>query len=375
MSRRIVLCSTLLGRGGAETQLVRLALGLKARGWSPTIASMIDRNAFAEPLAEAEIPFVHFGMSRGRPDPRAAVKLFRLLRRERPHVVSSFLGAANALAAPTAQLARVPAVVTSVRTPVTNSTKRTRLYQAFAPFSDAIVFNSQGVMDEVRSAGLPGVHKARLVRNGLDTEMLGRAHTERVAVREELGLEADAFVWLVVANLRREKNYPTLVRAFRAVLEQYPHARMVSAGGLFEDHATLLKEAPDLLKSGALQLLGERHDIPRLLGAADAFVLASTYDASPNGLIEAVSARLPCIGTRVGGIPEILPNDRVGILAETPGYEDLRAAMMQMMAMTDDERAAMGAAAHAHAETTFGLATMVDAWESLYEDLLAKAGR
>ena len=192
-------------------------------------------------------------------------------------------------------------------------------------------------------------------------------------MRAELGISADEFMWLVVGHLRPEKNYPTLVRAFRRVHEARPDARLVSAGGLFQDPERVLELVPDLLESGAVQLLGVRRDVPRLLAAADAFVLASHYDASPNGLIEALASRLPAVATRVGGVPEIVTSDDVGLLAATPGLDDLAGTMARLMALAPDARRAMGVAGRAHVEKQYGRERMIDEWETLFERLLQGA--
>ena len=140
MSRRIVVFATGLGRGGAETQLVRLALGLQGRGWTPTIVSMLDRNFFGPELDEAGIEYRTLGIERGAADPRAVPRLLRILREKKPDVLCTFLVAANALGTPVGRLARVPVVVSSVRTPVLETRQREWMLRFSRRFHDAVTF-------------------------------------------------------------------------------------------------------------------------------------------------------------------------------------------------------------------------------------------
>lgn len=375
MTNKIFFFATGLGKGGAETQLVRLALGLAERGWKPTIASLMDRNLFSDELRGAGIAYHSLGLERGRPEPAAAWKLWRLLRQYEPDVFCSFLAAANALGAPVARAAGVPAVVASVRTPVSGSARREWMLRVAAPAAHTLVFNSQVVADDATLRGVAPRHRSEVIRNGLDFEEFAAPKSARAATRKALGVGARDFVWLCVGNLRPEKNYLGLLKAFRAVHADYPRARLVSAGGFFEHHQPALELAGDLIDAGVVQLLGRRDDIPNLLAASDASVLASHYEASPNALIEAMACGVPVVGTKVGGVPEILTGPDVGILAETSSPENLERAMRAMMALPARDRRALGERGRAHAAQRFGRVRMVDEWERLFLRRLAATGR
>ncbi|MFT6395269.1 MAG: glycosyltransferase involved in cell wall biosynthesis [Bradymonadia bacterium] len=371
MTRKITFCANSLSGGGAETQLVRLAIGLKQRGWVPNILTLLEGNDFVEPLEQAEIPVTLLGMQRGIPDPRGIARMIRELRRHRPDVLSTFLVAANTIGRIAGRAARVPIIVSSIRTPILANPKREWQLRLTRRLGDLIVFNSQTIADDAVARGLVLSEQVRVIRNGLDMSLYDENHTARAEVRAELGLADDDFMWLVVGHLRAEKNYPTLVKAFRSLRRAHPNVRLVSAGGFFDVHEEILAMVPDELADGTVQLLGLRRDVPRLMAAADAFVLPSLYEASPNGLIEALASRLPAVATNVGGVPEIIPSPAEGILARTSGHDDLLGAMSAMMGLTNTERRALGDAGRIHVERTYGKHRMVDEWESLYMSLLA----
>ena len=370
MQRKITFFATGMGGGGAETQLVRLARGLQGRGWSPNIVALIDHNDFEEELREARIPYQNLGVERGRPDPRGALRLYRALREVRPEVLCTFLVAANTVGRVVGRLARVPVVVSSIRTPVLENARREWMLRLSQPFDDAVVFNSQTVADDALRRGLVPASDARVVRNGLDVAGYDAFAARRDPMRAALGVEPDEFLWLVVGHLRAEKNYPALVEAFRALRRDHPRVKLVSAGGFFGEEDRVLAAAAAEVADGSIQFLGLRRDVPDLLAAADAFVLASHYDASPNGLIEALASRLPAVATDVGGVPEIIPSASEGILATSPSAESLLEAMQAMMALSAEDRRALGEAGRAHVERIYGRVRMIDEWESLFRELL-----
>jgi glycosyltransferase involved in cell wall biosynthesis len=371
MQRRITFCATGMGGGGAETQLVRLARGLQDRGWAPNIVALIEHNDFEEELRAAKIPYQHLGIERGRPDPRAALRLYRALRQVRPDVLCTFLVAANTIGRIVGRMARVPAIVSSIRTPVLPNARREWMLRVSQPFDDAVVFNSQTVANDAVARGLVPSSDVHVIRNGLDVPGYDAYRANRDEVRASLGLAPDEFVWLVVGHLRAEKNYPALVEAFRRLRREYPNAKLVSAGGFFGEEERVLAAATEEIEDGSIQFLGLRRDVPNLLAAADAFVLASHYDASPNGLIEALASRLPAVATDVGGVPEIIPSPAEGILASTPSADSLFEAMGAMMALSDAERRSLGEAGRSHVERIYGRVRMIDEWESLFDHLLA----
>lgn len=298
--------------------------------------------------------------------------MLREVRRVRPDVFCTFLVAANTAGRLVGRMAGVPAVVSSIRTPVLPNPKREWMLRLTQPFDHAVVFNSQTVADDAVARGLVPTNDAHVIRNGLDVEGYDTFAAERDSARAELGLESDDFAWLVVGHLREEKNYPSLIRAFQELRRERPNVKLISAGGFFGEQDRVLSLASSEVADGSVQFLGLRRDVPRLLAAADAFVLASHYDASPNGLIEALASRLPAVATDVGGVPEIIPSSAEGILSPTPRPEHLLESMRAMMDLSTAERRALGEAGRAHVERIYGRVRMIDEWESLFLSLLGE---
>ncbi len=102
---------TTLTFGGAETQVVRLAIELKQRGWTVRIACLVDPDAYIGQLKDNDIETVSLGMPRGIPDPRAIWRLKQELSAFRPDVVHCHMVHANLLGRITRILRPVPALI------------------------------------------------------------------------------------------------------------------------------------------------------------------------------------------------------------------------------------------------------------------------
>ena len=85
-----------------------------------------------------------------------------------------------------------------------------------------------------------------------------------------------------------------------------------------------------------VHFLGRRDGIPQLLRAMDVFVLASVAEGMPRVILEAMAAGVPCIGTNVGGVPEILSDSKFGCVVE-PGDSAAFAEAMINVANTPAE--------------------------------------
>lgn len=376
------MLATGLGRGGAETQLVRLARGLAARGWSARVGSMIDLNFFRDELEADGIGVYSLGMTKSRPDARGPVRMLRELRATRPTFVCSFLESANVVAAAAAKAARVPVVVNSIRSPIADRPAPAALVAATRPLRDAVVFNSQAIADDCVARHLTSRRESVLIRNGLDFEPFEAARTRREATRAALGLDDPRdgerpFVWMTVGNTRPEKNHDALIAAFERLLPRHPNMVLVLVGRVVCGFDERLGALQHLTETGRLRVLGMREDVPDLLAAADAFVLPSIYEASPNALLEAMASGLPVVATRVGGIPELVPTAAEGVLAPRSDVDTIEASLERVMAMTPADRAAMGASGRTHVTSSWGRERMIDEFEALFERLYAekRAGR
>src|SRR5262245_11898094 len=110
---RVAILTSRLAHGGADAQVVLLAVGLKRRGWDVAVMSLLPPQAHVEELEQAGISVACLGAWRGVPDPRAIWRLAAHWRSFRPHVVHCHMMHANFLGRITRLIAPVPVLIST----------------------------------------------------------------------------------------------------------------------------------------------------------------------------------------------------------------------------------------------------------------------
>jgi glycosyltransferase involved in cell wall biosynthesis len=174
--------------------------------------------------------------------------------------------------------------------------------------------------------------------------------------------EGDYFVY--AGRLAPEKGLTTLVRA-TALSRQ----RLVLAGSGPEEPALrkLAEElGADVVFAGHL----DKRALQRLVGEARALVLPSEwYENAPISVLEAYALGRPVIGTRIGGIPELVVDGQTGALVEPGNAEMLAEALATLASLSSSARASLGAAGRAWIAWEFSPDRYLDRTLALYEAL------
>lgn len=369
---RITFLTTGLARAGAEIQVVMLALGLKSRGWEVEVVSMLRPEAFQGELVAAGIPVCCLQMRPGWPNPFAISRLAAQLRRFRPLVLHCHQVHANLLGRVTRLICQVPVLISTAHSDCEGGHLRDWAYRITDPLGDLTTHVSQSGMRRYVEERLCTKTKSQWVPNGIDISRFRPGRERREETRVRNGWK-DRFVWLAVGSLLPPKDYPTLLKAFFRVRNSNPgtHLAIAGQGPLYEELQKLRRE---LNLESSVTLLGLRQDIPNLLCAADAFVMASTREGSPLALMEALCCGLPAVATRVAGIPELVgPDWRFLVSSGDP--QELAHAMSSLMSTGHSGLSAMTAAARDRVATLHSERAVLQRWEQVYADLLdAKAG-
>lgn len=362
MRARVALATTSLARGGAETQVVQLAIGLRARGWETSVISLVEPAAFVAELAQARVPVHSLGMQPGVANPRGYIRLLGLLRGLRPQILHSHLFHANQMARLARLLCPVPGLISTLHS-VAESGRASRnifwrdcAYRVTDPFGDVTVAVAEAVARRHAAARAVPQRKLRVIPNGVDTGRFRPDAARRERVRRSLGLGPE-FVWLAAGRLMWKKGYETLLDAF----DRCPKAVLLIAGtGPEEDE--LRRRA-----GASVRFLGERDDVADLMCAGDGFVQSSLVEGLPMALLEAASSGLPCVAADTGGVAEVGAADLV-----SPGNaEALARAMTRIMALSAEERQGMGLTARAQVVARFEASIVLTRWEELYREMLA----
>ena len=362
----VLLLVESLGHGGCERDATKIAVGLDRSRFEPHVAVFHSGGPLTLQLEAAGVPilslplrsFVNSSMA------VAARKMGAYIRRHGIQLVHAFDVPSDIFAAPVARWYGVPAVITSQLSyrSMYVASRRAAL-RVTDWLSDRVVTNSQAVGESLRqSAGFPS-SKLYLCYNGVDPSNFYPGPGVRVPQFEG----ASAIVGAVCV-MRPEKRIDWLLEAFADVSRTQPGLRLLLVGSG--------EETPRLLElRDRLGLGGICHFVPGQSNAADwmrgidIFVNASSIESFPNAVLEAMACGCCVIGSKVGGIPELITHNEDGLLFESTSLPDLTAAI-RVAASVPDLRARLRQQAVLTAHRRFSMTITLERTEALYESLL-----
>lgn len=188
---------------------------------------------------------------------------------------------------------------------------------------------SRWLEQEAKSSALLKGHKITSIPNPIDIHIYNRCNKQEA--RQRLGLPADKklilFVSQRVTNPNKGMDY--LSEACRQ-LEDVPHLGVVILGGHAEE---VLGQIP--FEAYPLGYVNDEHRIVDIYNAVDVFVLPSLSENLPNTIMEAMACGVPCVGFRVGGIPEEIDHKQNGYVAEYRNAEDLARGIRWILTEAD----------------------------------------
>ena len=238
--------------------------------------------------------------------------------------------------------------------------------------ADRIIAISDSVADFLALSGLPRTKIAR-IHNGIDPDAW-RARVTGRDVRAELGLAEDARILLMAAQFVPWKRHEDAVSALPFILTKEASARLVLAGAdHFGEHPGLVGKLKELaLQLGVYEQVifaDHRDDLPDLMATADLVVIPS--DAEPFGrvAIEAMAMEKPVVGTRAGGLPEVVRDGETGLLVVPRFPESLATACLRVLENPSFARR-LGEAGRARVETHFHINEMARKTHVLYDAVL-----
>jgi glycosyltransferase involved in cell wall biosynthesis len=258
-----------------------------------------------------------------------------------------------------------PRVVYTVHNTFSSFSTPTRVLNGLTyPLDDADV----AVSSEVYETIWPRLRsRTEVIVHGVQLDRVRAEATHRDEVRAELGIGSEEVVAGTIANFRRQKDYPNLLRAAEVLARRDVPVRIVAVG-----QGPLEAEMRDLHESMGLGprvlLLGHREDAVRVLAACDLFTLASDNEGLPVALMEALALGLPVAVTAVGGVPGAVTDGVEGRLVP-PSDPEALAGAIEELALDAALRARMGAAAKVTGER-FDIRTAATRIEAVYREVV-----
>jgi glycosyltransferase involved in cell wall biosynthesis len=370
---KVVHIVPMLSPGGAERVVVHIVSGLNPRRYEPVVVSLMGRmDCELDRLLDAagvEVRYLgkHLGF-----DYRMFSRVYRALRDCRADIIHTHLQVLRYVF-PAAALLKRRSVLHTVHNLADREIEPgMRWFQGYALRHGVVpVAVAQEVaLSLERAYGIP---KCRVIANCIPTRCYAHPKTSREEWRAREGFREDDVLFVCVARFAAQKNHALLLKAFAEGPAGDLRAHLVLIGdGVLRSE--LESQARSLGVSARVHFLGVRADVPDALGAMDVFVLSSDYEGNPLSVMEAMASGLPIVSTAAGGVPDLYESGKQGILVPPGDVQGLSNAMTFLL-QNRETRKSLGFAGARRARNKFDVATMVQEYAEVYEQLLEQDRR
>ncbi|MBI2627220.1 MAG: glycosyltransferase, partial [Parcubacteria group bacterium] len=241
-----------------------------------------------------------------------------------------------------------------------------------ARWKDIIIVNNKHDLDQAKRFKIRPRNKVQLIYNGLDvykTNFMDREEArlklfEKTARQFGKIFNAGTIIG-TIANFYPSKGLEYLIDTAEYFKNNDDIVFTIVGEGAERPHLEKLIIEKGLKKK--VLLLGQLTDAFRLLPAFDIFILPSIKEGFPWVIIEAMTAKLPVIATRVGAVPEIIEDTKNGMLVE-PAHSEHIAGKIQELLNNDHLRQEIGIQAHQTVLFKFPLEKMIREIESVIDN-------
>jgi lipopolysaccharide/colanic/teichoic acid biosynthesis glycosyltransferase len=384
---RVLRIIARLNIGGPAIHVVNLHVGMDPTRFKQMLVSGTENPgegtmleyAISRGVEPIIIPDIVGRLSLKPSDLRALIKLYQLIRREQPHIVHTHTAKAGFLGRLAARHACVPVIVHTFHGHVLqgyfgpiNSWLLRLMERALSHGTDRIITVSNQVKSQLVDYGVALPEKITVLSLGFDLEPFLDCAKHRGEFRSELGLNNGCQLLGIVGRIFPIKNHRLFLDAAARIAADQPAARFVVVGdGILRPE--MERHADSLGISDRVIFTGWRQDLPRIYADLDALVVSSDNEGTPVSAIEAMVSGCPVVGTRVGGIPDLIRHGETGYLVPPGDASALAAAILRVL-QNQKNTFQIAEAARAMARERFSVARLIRDIENLYNELLIQKG-
>jgi sugar transferase (PEP-CTERM/EpsH1 system associated) len=358
--------------GGLENLLVERINRMPAEKYRHAIVCLTGYTDFAKKISKPDVGIYTLGKQPGL-SLGTHVLLWKLLRQLKPAILHTY-NLTSIEYAPTAALAAVPICINGTHgrdasDPNGTNRKHNMLRKLMLPFYDWCYANSDDQLGwNRRVIGVPE-SKSCLLANGIDAE---KFHPRGVNARDPALPFADGDIVIgTVGRVQDVKDHASLIDAFILLRERLPELSPRLRLAIVGD-GPLLPAIREKVAKTALNdvvwLPGARTDVADILRHFRIFAMSSIAEGTPGSALEAMASGLPVVGTRVGGIPEVIEEGVTGAVVPASNPAMLAAELARYV--SDASLAERhGAAGRERVLRKYSMTGMMAAYMSLYDTL------
>ena len=348
------------GPGGAENFLIRTA-----RALPPDYESMVlllKPGWLQQQLNALGFPVVVEPLHRSF-DPGWLYRVLQLLKSKQIDVIHSHEFAMNAHLALLAKFAGIRHVATVHGKKYYGETgARRAIYRMVSRFSGLVAVSEDIKTYLIDTIGV-APNRITVIPNGIAVEDYQRDNIDTALIRAQLGFVDDDFLICAIGNLYSVKGHCYLIKAIAKLVPKYKDIRLVIAGR-GEEQGALQQLIAELGLEKHVSMLGFRDDVKAILSASELFVMPSLSEGLPLSLLEAMAAKRPVVVTEVGGMPQVIKNEVMGLVVPPGDVDSLEDAISSML--VKDQREKYVDAAFDELVASYSMGTMLQRYKMLY---------
>ncbi|YCA44671.1 N-acetyl-alpha-D-glucosaminyl L-malate synthase BshA [Bacillus sp. JZ8] len=186
-------------------------------------------------------------------------------------------------------------------------------------------------------------------------------------LKKEYGIKEGEKVLIHVSNFRQVKRVTDVVRAFYHVQQKVDAKLLLVGDGPEMTAVCYLVKDLDIVDK--VLFLGKQENVDDLYAISDLKLLLSEKESFGLVLLEAMANGVPCIGTNIGGIPEVIEDGKTGYICEVGNYEEAAEKALSLL-QNDSLYEEMSASALRSVWSKFSSKDIVAQYEELYEKAL-----
>jgi len=367
---KIMHVITGLSVGGAESLLCEMLLN-SDQDSDVTVVSLSDIGSFGEKMQSHGIRVLALGMKPGRPSLPLLWKLIKLMKREAPDLVQTWMYHADLLGGLAARIAGNFPVIWGIHHADPRQNKRATIVVArlCSLGSGWIPSHVIACSDAARRTHVSFGYKdsvISVIHNGIRTS---RFRNDRVSRLRE-SLWAGAQVVGHVCRWHPVKDHKTFIEAAGLVHAVNPRIKFALAGpGIETGNSQLMAwiEAAGLAESTFL--LGAQSDVTDLMNGIDLHVSSSLHESFSLVTAEAMACGTPCVSTDTGIAATLIGDTGTVVPVQNP--QALADGMLDLLALPSQQLAALGAEARERVRQAYSLEDMISKYQDIYRGLTA----
>lgn len=356
MIMKILLLIDSLGAGGAQRQLVGLAVMLKQRGHNVIVVTYHDNQFYADTILNAGVPYVY--LKKAENPLRRIPTIGNYIRKTKPDWVISYLETPSIVASVVRHFNSRFRLIVSERNTSPRIGKNEKIRFLLFKLADYIVPNAYSQEEFIVKYFTKLKPKTVTIANFVDTDYFHPVEHKRRAVPEIV----------VAASIWPPKNTLGLIESIK-ILKQKGLRFHISWYGKMESNIDYYNECVQKIKnldvSECLSLLDKTKDIREKYQNADYFLLPSFYEGTPNVICEALACGLPVACSRVCDNQIYVQDGINGYLFAPKSVEDMAETIAKLIATDDATYAAFRRNSRKMAEEKLSKSKFIESYEKL----------